>query len=465
VPTRPIPFFVEVGGVETSAIYQYLSAPVVGLFGLSVATTRVAAAASGTLTVALLFVLARGLALPGRREDEAPHDPAFRRIFPFAAMLFITLGPTHVLFSRWAQQGVTTPLLAAAGLATLLAVRGSARHARALSVLGGIALALAFYAYDPSRVVVPLLLLGLWWELAGPLRRNVRDFGAGAAAFLALAVPTTLFALGQGGARFARVSVFADRPLAEGLLAAAGNWLAHFDPRFLFLWGDGNARHAMPLAGMIGWVEIPFFLLGLVAIVRNLRAPGARLLLAWLLAGPTAAALTNEGIPHALRAILMIPALHLTSAWGAGWLATRIGLRRTTVALAVAGLGGGVVLVAGLGRLKRDPLADVHWQHGVLESLTRMEQIDPGGRHALSAEVPYAIYYALFFERTDPAALQELGGDALRTMIVPPGAPLPPGTWLARPNTDPFLRAGPHDIPHPGGDPAAPPVMRVTRAP
>src|SRR5690606_4182024 len=59
--TRLFPLFVDAGGVKTSAIYQYLSAPIVGIFGLNVWTTRAAAALVGTLTVLVVFFLARVL--------------------------------------------------------------------------------------------------------------------------------------------------------------------------------------------------------------------------------------------------------------------------------------------------------------------------------------------------------------------------------------------------------------------
>jgi 4-amino-4-deoxy-L-arabinose transferase-like glycosyltransferase len=57
--SRPVPFFVDAGGVKTSAIYQYLTAPVVGLFGMNPWSIRLAAALAGVgiwLAMCIIFV-------------------------------------------------------------------------------------------------------------------------------------------------------------------------------------------------------------------------------------------------------------------------------------------------------------------------------------------------------------------------------------------------------------------------
>ncbi len=464
--SRFAPVFLDAGGVKTSAIYQYLSAPFVGAFGLNRWTTRIVAALVGLITVWLAGCLA------GRLET-GEHFQAGDRPMPYQpaegaaawvallAMVFAAVSPTHVLFSRWAQQGITVPLFFTAGVLAVLKLPTIAeKNQRALAIGAGFLFGLAFYAYAPMRLVVPLILLGLAWEMAGNWRRLVRIYWPAAAVFFLIAIPVFIYATTQGSGRFARISVFADRSFFDGLALALGNWLHHFDTRFLFMTGDTNPRHALPLGGLLAWAETPFFLLGLASLVPWRRS-GSRLLLVWLLSAPVAAALTNEGIPHALRSILFFPAVHLISARGvliAGrWLAPRPLAVIVAIAFIVSASLTGIAL---FDRIQKD---GPPWQYGVLEALETLWRENPNGPNVLSAEIPYAHYYILYFEQPEPAEFHEFGFDATRTMILAPGQPLPMGAWVARPNTDLFGRAEGFDIPAPSGDPLAPPAMRIRR--
>jgi 4-amino-4-deoxy-L-arabinose transferase-like glycosyltransferase len=445
--TRLLPIFVDAGGVKTSAIYQYLSAPIVGVFGLHVWTTRFVAALVGTLTVIATFLLAR---LLFTRDDESP-------IVPLAAALFVALSPTHVLFSRWAQQGITLPLLVTLGVFCLLRITTAPeRHRRALSLGGGALLAVAAYAYDPARLGVPLIALGAIWEFRARGGRW-RDLLPAALLFAVIEIPLILFTLTEGSARLSRVSLFADRSVTGGLVMALLNYLSHFSPLFLFVSGDANPRHSLPLSGLLPWAEAPFFVLGLLAMVWK-RPPGARVLAVWLLAAPVAAALTVEGIPHALRSILFFPAVHLVSALGVGLLIEWLGMRRAVAAVAASACVTLVLLVVALSVFSRQ---GAPWQYGVLQALAAMDERQPEGPNVLSAEVPYAHYYVLFHDRPAPADFHERGLDAARTLILFPGMPLPPGALVARPPSSPFEREEPGDIPALEGLPGDPPAMAI----
>lgn len=481
--SRAMPLFVEVGGVRTSAIYQYLSAPIVGVFGLSVTTTRLVAATSGWLTVLAAIALAWRIAT---NDTSRP-----RWWFVVGTAAFTALSPTHVLFSRWAQQGITVPLWTTLGLLALeRAWRGAPARRRAWAAVGGSLMALAAYAYDPARLAVPLIMASAAaWAMAATPRDERRalwiNVGVGAAVFAVFYVPLFAWSLSAGGARFARVSVFADRSLGDGLLMAASNYARHFDPRFLFVYGDANPRHDMPWAGVVAWGEAPFFAFGVFALIaaarrRCHRAPQSWLLLGWWLAAPAAAALTNDGVPHALRSILLWPVVALISARGfealvelgegrkgqqgqqghegRGDEAGRAGAagnraappcRRVSAWLVPGALGlASAMTLAGVvdGLARVVPREHDAWQAGTVEAIARMRELHPDGPNVLSAEVPYANYYVLFVERTPPAAYHELGPEAARTLIVMPGSKLPAGALLARPNADPFRVAGPTDI-------------------
>src|SRR5690606_13806791 len=129
---------------RTSAIYQYLSAPIVGVFGLSRFTTRFIAALAGTLLVGLLggFMWRRLGAASG-----------------LVTMALAAFHPTGILFSRWAQQGIIVLPLTVGGVWLLWeALEPARRHRRGFVWGGTFLLGLAAYTYDPARLVIPLIV-------------------------------------------------------------------------------------------------------------------------------------------------------------------------------------------------------------------------------------------------------------------------------------------------------------------
>jgi len=442
-PSNPAPVFIDVFGDKTSAIYQYIDAPFVGLFGLSRGSTRAAAAFSGILGVVALGAL--GWALFGAQG--ALWCAAIAAVLPQA-----------IIFSRWAQQGATVPLFAAAGVACFwCAFWRQAGERRALAGIAGILLAIAFYAYDPVRPGIAILLVVLVASLGlSGIRDHRRALAIFALSFLILAVPITMYALGaEGSFRFKRVSVFSDG-LLPGLMRAASNYAKHFSPDFLILSGDRNPRHGLPGLGLLSIALTPLVLVGIWASVRDMfrapepesRARGA-IVIAWILAAPLGAAFTRDGIPHALRAILFVPALVLVAGSGVHFLAQLSAENHRRAACRIAGallIAGAFLANGGVARL-REHRPDA-WQAGVLERLDEAYRLLPNGPVFLGADVPYAPFYILFHERTKPADFQRLGWDAMRTQIFPAHASadaLPDGAILVAldPAHPPFAESEP----------------------
>ncbi len=427
--SAPMPLFVEVytGHDRTSAIYQYLSAPLVGLFGLNAWTTRLVAALGGILSVAAVWLLARRLLGPAAA---------------LAAAASMAFHPTGLIFSRWAQQGILVLPMAMLGFWALLSVPDlPRRHQRALAVAGALLLGLAAYSYAPARLVVPLLAAA--WAATRPRaewRSMWKEYAWAGGVFLAVWTPLLVYTLTAGSARLDRVGLLGEG-LLPGVLTAAGNYLAHFEPMFFYITGDGNARHALPGTGFVGWGSGVMILGGAAAIALAWRkrdhgkTRAGLFALLWLLAAPAASALTNEGIPHALRANLMIPATALLagcSVWIADWLGHSKAVYTMACLLLLLDLGESAV---GLARLKDAPRTP--WEIGLQEALS--EGLAGEGGIFLSAAVPYASYAALFAEKTPPAEFHEAGLEALETQLVPPGQTPPMGegdVYIARPESN-----------------------------
>ena len=95
------PLFVKSLSVYTSGIYQYTLIPFIALGGLNESIVRLPAALVGIATVLLTFLIGRKL------YDEK---------VGLLAAIFLTFSPWHLVFSRWANQGIFLPLLVLLGL-------------------------------------------------------------------------------------------------------------------------------------------------------------------------------------------------------------------------------------------------------------------------------------------------------------------------------------------------------------
>ncbi|MCC6545953.1 glycosyltransferase family 39 protein [Candidatus Sumerlaeota bacterium] len=413
--SRPLPIFIETykGHDRTSALYQYLTAPVVGLFGLSAFTTRFLAALAGSLTCLFVWLIARR---------------AFSPQAAVGALASITLHPTAIIFSRWAQQGSLAILFTTAGVWLLFEAiaENKKQQRRAVMAAAAMALGIAAYAYDPARLVVPAivgLFLFVYRREAFP---HWRAFLPAVFLFLAIWIPLFVYTLTSGSSRLSRVS--------GGLtvLEIVKNFAAHFSPGFWLLSGDQNPRHNLGLAwgdaepwpmpsGFLGYGTALMVALGLVLVAIRLKkhetgtsSRAGIFLFLWLLAAPAAAALTNEGIPHALRACLMIPATSLIAGFALHCLADGRWCRAwVPVLLVVLGLDA-VRTAVGLTLLGRTSSAA--WNAGLIEEIR--SDLQNGQKVYLSADIPYSNYAALFAEQTDPRKYHQENLSALKTRIV-----------------------------------------------
>jgi hypothetical protein len=458
---RPWPWMIDVMGGKTSAIYQYAAIPFVRAGGLNVATTRMAAAAVGTLTVALLGLLlwrAWG-AWPG-----------------LTAAAWLALCPWHLVFSRWALEGIFVPCFL---VLTLAGLWGIERGRRWGEPLAGAALGWLFYSYSGAQPFVIAWGICLLILYRRAIHWKAWPCWLGLALFLLPVIPTVLVRLEPGGSsRLARIAIWsANEPGITPMSIAyvfIRNYFAHLDPRFLFFSGDALPRHGVPHLGQLLLIDILLLPVGLWRTLRGHRPlagrwPLAGALVAAFLCGPIPAALTHEGIPHALRSFAMVvPA----AAWsGLGlvtlaealfrWMARRSvppARRRLWVGLFVA-----ASLLVGFNAFK------IYWQNGRTNPLlmvafeagerqtweTIARQRRPGQRVFINGNIPYIPYYQLFFLHLAPrrAALEGLDPQSFIYFSpeqTPPdqvAASMRPGDWMIGAVSPASLTVPPDDRP------------------
>ena len=327
--------------------YIYLTALSIATFGRTVFALRFAAAAVGTLTTIVVYVLG--------------HSWFGQRVALFASWLWaVTLWPVHL--SRIGLRAVLlAPLLALVFWLGTLAYR---RQNAWLWAAAGVAYGAAFYTYLAVRFTPILLLLLLSYLLLKQRdRRQARSrLWPGTLWFLLsaliTAMPLALAAWQEPDlilGRVEQVSIF--NPAIGGqdplltLLRQSGRVLG------MFLWrGDDILRHNPAGRPVFDLLMVVPFLIGLVWCLRRWRNTSAAALLLWLLImlGPTILA---EDAPHFLRAAgvlpvaLFLPALGLSKLWE--WPKLADALRRGLVLFLT--LGTLIVTIANYVDFMRQP--------------------------------------------------------------------------------------------------------------
>lgn len=342
------------------------------VFGSSQGAFRAAAAFWNVVTFLGLFGLARAV-VPGRpraapeEEDGAAAGSVAARLFPWLVVCAALLSPWSFQFSRIGWEGPLAPawmVLSLFALARLWRSRGRTWWLWGLG--SGAAAALSMISYPPFRVATPLVVALAAAAMAaatprGPERRRfVAELASVAVALgagIAAVVVKTLS--GETVSRVMTVAIFSPEwmeqhrrgipRLAFLFITAADNLVAHLRPSFLFFTGDVNTRHSAQIVGQLSPVDDLALGLAAAAVVglavRTARQIAGTVPPAWPRLSPAwkslaavallcvagafltilPAALTWEGVPHALRSIGTWPIVVLFSGavLAAAWEARR----------------------------------------------------------------------------------------------------------------------------------------------
>ncbi len=304
-------------------LYFYVVCPFVKLLGLNEWAVRLPSALFGIFTVLLVYLLVKELF-----KDEA---------LALTSSFFLSISPWHIHFSRGGWEVNTATFLMALGFWLFIK---SVKKPKLL-ILSSLFFVLSLYAYHASRIIVPLLVIGLMLIYRKKVLGNIKNVVIAGLFGLVLLLPLIKDFTGSAvTSRVAGVGFFADPgPLArinelrgehtdfQSLsakilhnkvisysVAFVENWSKHYSGEFLFLSGDEIQRNRVPETGQMYLFDIIFVLAGLVYIAK--KPKGWKPILLWLIIAPFAAALTFQS-PHALRAQNMVIPLVVISAYGA----------------------------------------------------------------------------------------------------------------------------------------------------
>jgi len=297
-------------------------------------SVRFPAAVAGTLTVLGVFLLVGELFAKGGKQPVATGKPeqkrralsanlpltACRDQLSLLSAFFLATSFWHIDFSRTGFRGILAPfcLVWASYFLFKLFRAKTALSIWLWGIGAGIVYGVGFYTYIAFRVTPLLLLLFI-----APFRKTP---GFGKRAFLFLIV-TFLVALPIGWhyldhpadffGRTSQLSLFNSEKPVAALARNAVKTAIMFNER-----GDRNWRHNIAGSPELWWPVGILFLAGIFLsisylfnrnqdMVPNSQTSGSErlailFLLTWFALGALPAVLSDEGIPHALRSILMI---------------------------------------------------------------------------------------------------------------------------------------------------------------
>ena len=184
------------------------------------------------------------------------------------------------------------------------------------AIFAGLFYGLGFHSYIAYRVTPLLLIIPFFPPLAEKNKKTALLLFL-FFAFLAV-LPLGIYFLKNPQDFFGRTSqisiLSAENPLKElGLNIAKTVGM--------FFWaGDYNWRHNLSGEPMLWWPIGALFLIGIITNVKRITDKKEMFLFSWVILGLLPVVFSGEGLPHALRAIIVIPPVMILTALGANWL-------------------------------------------------------------------------------------------------------------------------------------------------
>ncbi len=227
-----------------------------------------------------------------------------RRLIGLLALASLVVALGHIALNRSLYRAV--PLVAFVALAAGFTSRALRRRGLRDNVLAGICLALGCYTYT-AGLIVPLAYLPLVIQLAlfrrGEWRRWLPGLAATALALFLLTLPIGYLLLSNPEAILSRAS--------DVLVAGQPDWLARINRmvEYFLSAGDINPQYNVAGAALVPPVFLPFFLVGVVALLLQPKRPASTLILSLLIVCTLPALLTS--ITNGLRIHLVFALIPL----------------------------------------------------------------------------------------------------------------------------------------------------------
>ncbi|MBI5530143.1 MAG: hypothetical protein HY918_01440 [Candidatus Doudnabacteria bacterium] len=342
------PFYERGNGRE--ALFFYMLWGSVEIFGKGPWQHHIVSALIGVLSVLMCFLVARRIFTFKVAEDDKDGQNRAVNIALLATFL-MAVSTWHIVLSRTAFRAVCIPLFASLTFYFLIKTYQAVTNKKRIifAVLTGASFALGFYTYIAFRIMAPALFAVVVWPMLGAFRQKLLWYQIKKyflpslgflVAFLIVIFPIGKYFYDHPGSfigRAGQVSVFNPElysfngeqlqgkpPL--GVVLPVVVEVARVQIMGFFTQGDLNWRSNISGQPFLSQLYSPFFAIGLILITLlgawYFFAPNKKekywpyfLLAVWFWGMLLPVVTTAEGIPHGLRAIGVIPAVFIISAF------------------------------------------------------------------------------------------------------------------------------------------------------
>ena len=394
----------------------YASIPGIFVFGLNELGVRITPIVYGTLTILLLYFLAKEL---------------FDKKVALISSFFLAISPWHIQLTRASFESSFSVFWVLLGL--LLLVKGLKKPW--LWVLSVIPFAISVYTYNSARIFTPLIIIAFGIIYFKKVIPHVKQIVVSGLLFVGLMAPIILSIFtGEAAARYKLVSVTDEKGLIPRIeqqrnlstypkvitnlihnrytyvgYYSIRNYVSHFSPDFLFISGAGHKQHHPQKVGEMFLIQAPFVIWGIVQLIRKKNKYNG-LLFAWLLLTFVPVSLTNDSIPHALRTVIAAPIYQIFTAVGIVELFNLLKGKRLIVASLMLGIATIISFYLYYHHLIVDypRLYSQAWQYGykqVVEYISDHE--DEYDLVVFSRSYGEPHMFTLFFKMYDPERYQK----------------------------------------------------------
>lgn len=339
-------FYLENNGRE--GLFINVQAFFVWFFGPDMWVLHIASVLFSVLTVLGLYLLTKKLL-------EGYGSPNFAKLTALVAAFLLATSFWHINFSRIGFRAITAPFWAVWAFYLLLITREKLMGAGRINkdyfpwaLIAGAIFGLGFHSYISYRVMpAVVLVLFLYWFFETKHAINqpgiLKDYFWCVGLIILGAVITASPLLVHFArvpqdflGRTSQISIFSSQTPLKDLTGNILKTLGMFN-----LFGDFNQRQNMAGQPELFWLPGIMFLVGLYLACRSIikkiygfflktvaAAPDVIIpseiatpavyffLLTWLAVAALPVVISNEGIPHALRSILMIPPVFILTGLG-----------------------------------------------------------------------------------------------------------------------------------------------------
>lgn len=243
------------------------------------------------------------------------------------AAFFMAVIPWSIHYSRVGWEPASfLPLLL---LAVYMLVYGIRSRKKWVTVLAFGIFSLTVYTYQAAPLYAFLFLSAIVVIHHRYFLVERKLLLAGCFLAVILIIPYVVSVTGESHmlGRAGRIFTFSGGVTLESIGTFLANYISHFKLSFFFIDGDLNLRHGAR-TGMIYWVMLPLIVAGLVYLFKSgFDRRSIALVLFWTAVFPLAAALTDDGAPHATRSLAGAPLTCILGGLGAGGLLKTIAYR------------------------------------------------------------------------------------------------------------------------------------------